>query len=96
MKEENKKKNEELQSRRQFFKKAGKAALPILGAIALSAVPLQINASQTCPCSGTCTACVGGCMDACARNCKACSNGCASGCHASCYTGCNGKNKGYA
>ena len=90
------KKNEELQSRREFFKKAGKAVLPILGALVITSMPIKVSASQTCPCSGTCTACVGGCMDACARSCKACSNGCASGCHASCYTGCNGKVKNYA
>lgn len=92
-----KNRNEELQSRREFFKKAAKGVLPILGVIALSQLPLKSNAtSQHCPCSGTCTACVGGCMDACARSCKACSNGCSRGCHASCYTGCNGKVKNYA
>ena len=32
-------KNEELQSRREFFKKAAKGALPILGAIALAGAP---------------------------------------------------------
>lgn len=90
--------NEELQNRREFFKKAAKSIFPILGALAVIGMPIKVSSAtpQTCPCSGTCTACVGGCMDACARSCKACSNGCASGCHISCYTGCNGKVKAYA
>ena len=32
--------NEELQSRREFFKKAAKGALPILGAMVLANAPL--------------------------------------------------------
>ena len=32
-------KNEELQNRREFFKKAAKSALPILGAIVLAGSP---------------------------------------------------------
>ena len=35
----NNKKNEELQTRREFFKKAAKGALPILGAIVLAGTP---------------------------------------------------------
>lgn len=103
MKEEKKIQNEELQSRREFFKKAGKGLLPVLGAIALMNMPLMAKTvdvgadPQSCgSCRGTCTACVGGCMDNCARSCTACSNGCARGCHATCYTGCNGSNKNYA
>lgn len=38
-------KNEELQSRREFFKKAAKGALPILGAIVLANAPAVINAA---------------------------------------------------
>lgn len=34
-----KNKNEELQSRRDFFKKAAKGVLPILGAVVLSGAP---------------------------------------------------------
>lgn len=101
-----KNKKEELQSRRQFFKKAAKSALPILGAIALANVPVISKASEVAMgctgycregCGTSCTgSCTGGCLNQCARSCTACSNGCASGCHATCYTGCNGKNKGYA
>ena len=39
-------KNEELQSRREFFKKAAKGALPILGAIVLANAPAVINAAE--------------------------------------------------
>ena len=43
------KKNEELQSRREFFKKAAKGALPILGAILLAGMPNVVNAAQKTP-----------------------------------------------
>lgn len=100
-------KDEELQSRRQFFKKAAKGVLPILGAIVLANAPVIAKAADEASmgCSGYCKegcgtsctgSCTGGCVNTCARSCTACSNGCASGCHATCYTGCNGKNKGYA
>ena len=42
-------KNEELQSRREFFKKAAKGALPILGAIVLANAPAVINAAEKAP-----------------------------------------------
>ena len=42
-------KNEELQSRREFFKKAAKGALPILGAIVLANAPAVINAAENAP-----------------------------------------------
>lgn len=72
--------NEELQSRRQFFKKAAKAALPILGAAVLSQTPLIASASNVASgCSrygcGTCTgscrsSCSGGCNTTCSGGCK--------------------------
>lgn len=102
----NKKKNEELQSRREFFKKAAKGALPILGAIVLASTPVVTKAIEgTTGCSGYCKegcgssctgSCTGDCVNNCARSCTACSNGCARGCHSSCYTGCNGRVKNYA
>lgn len=42
-------KNEELQSRRDFFKKAAKGALPILGAILLSGAPQILNVAEKSP-----------------------------------------------
>ena len=42
-------KNEELQSRREFFKKAAKGALPILAAVALAGTPAIVNATTKDP-----------------------------------------------
>ena len=87
---EKNKKNEELQSRRQFFKKAAKGALPILGAIALANVPvMKINAMR-CDCSGGCSrGCYGSCSGECKGSCKGlCTTSCQGGCSTSCYTGC--------
>lgn len=93
---ENKKKDE-LQNRREFFKRAAKGALPILGAIVLANVPNVLKASDTepmgCPraCMDSCAFKCEGCLNNCSRSCTSCSDGCARGCHANCYTGCNGK-----
>ena len=64
-------KKEELQSRRQFFKKAAKGALPILGALALSKIPFIAKATQATACDhGSCAGyCYGGCISACTTNC---------------------------
>lgn len=93
-------KNEELQSRRQFFKKAAKGALPILGAIALANLPLASKAADTpmgcssgcyTSCANTCSkTCVGGCNSRCSGCGTACGHGCATGCSGGC-TGCNGR-----
>ena len=67
----NNKKNEELQSRREFFKKAAKGALPILGAIALANVPnlaQAVNTQSTYCVAGA--ACTGGCSGSCKGTCK--------------------------
>ena len=77
------KNNEELQSRREFFKKAAKGALPILGAIVLANVPDVMKASGSC----TCSSCVGGCGTACFQ---ACANGCTT---SSCKGGCRGNGR---
>lgn len=75
----NNKKNEELQSRREFFKKAAKGALPILGLIAMANVPGIANAMNEGGC--TCASCVGGCGTACFQNCAAnCHIGCGRYC----------------
>lgn len=76
-----KNKKEELQSRRDFFKKAAKSALPILGAIALANVPVIAKASEVSRgCNYGCTAvcstslcqgtCQGGCKFTCEHGCK--------------------------
>lgn len=77
------KKNEELQSRREFFKRAAKGALPILGAIVLANVPNVADAvnSHACDCSGGCGT---GCFKGCAANCHI---GCAKYCKAGAING---------
>lgn len=74
------KKNEELQSRREFFKKAAKGALPILTMTILA--PAFVTS-----CSKGCDDCVDSCSDSCITGCK---NGCSAGCGSSCNTGCQG------
>lgn len=90
---EKKNRNEELQSRREFFKKAAKGVLPLIGAIVLSNIPQISNATITTSgdCQHGCTTGCTGCLSSCARSCTSCSNGCARGCHSNCYNGCNGK-----
>lgn len=75
--------NEELQSRREFFKKAAKSALPILGAIVLAGAPGVVKANNSSP-----MGCHFGCTAGCQNSCDGCSGGCSSGCQGSCYTGC--------
>lgn len=69
-------KNEKLQSRREFFKNAAKATLPILGGIALANLSITTQASQIMGCDNSCT--------------NSCLGGCKGGCHISCAVGCKG------
>ena len=96
------KRNEELQSRRGFFKKAARSTLPILGAIALVASPVISYAAKTpmgCEwkgCSGTCQGTCSGtcaitCVNSCPRQCGGCDGGCSGncwGCTNSCLGSC--------
>lgn len=78
-------KNEELQSRRSFFKNAAKAALPIIGAIALAHMPVAAKTNSTAA-----TGCVDGCYSACLTGCvTACKGGCGAHCRDNCYSNCN-------
>ena len=43
--------NEELQSRREFFKKAAKGALPIIAAVALASAPAVAEAVNSNACT---------------------------------------------
>ena len=87
----NSKKNEELQSRREFFKQAAKAARPVVGAAIMASVPFaQANAMG---CNYACTGnCYGGCDGVCGGNCiNTCSNSCSNyctGCRNTCSNGC--------
>jgi len=101
---EKKKKNEELQSRRQFFKNAAKGALPILGAIALSQMPFIGQAHEAQNEMGCSYGCSGGCSMSCYTTCRmGCSGSCSGGCQGqctgacarSCSGACSGGCKGY-
>lgn len=85
----NKKENEELQSRREFFKKAAKAALPVVGAVVLASLPIvKSEAATGCDDGG----CYGGCSDGCYGGCQgSCSGGCKNGCKSSCKEVCTGR-----
>lgn len=83
--ENNKKKEEELQSRREFFKKVGKGVLPILGAAVLSALPVEETKAQINPydCNGY--SCVSNCHGSCNRSCHLnCDNSCKRSCEWNC------------
>lgn len=92
MKEEDKNKN--LRSRREFFKKAAKGVLPLLGVAALISAPKVAKAAETpqycqwdCTftCRGGCQGCTGTCRGGCSSLCGGnCSGSCRGGCYASC------------
>lgn len=69
--EKNKQKNEEILSRREFFKNAAKAALPIFGAIVAGSILSSCEpyeGSVSCgDCTGTCDT---GCFNSCYRGCR--------------------------
>ena len=79
----NKNSNEELQSRREFFKKAAKAALPVIGIIAISNVPLV----DVCATQSSATGCLFGCSGSCSGD---CSGTCKDTCRGACQSGCSG------
>ena len=89
MENEETKKQEELQSRRDFFKKTVKGVLPIIGAIVLANSPLLAKADKiemrcTGTCYGTCKGSCEGCRYTCTGDCK---NACTS-CRYTCSGGC--------
>jgi len=72
---EDKEKNQELQSRREFFKRAAKKALPIVGAVVLASVPLAESKAYGCTgynctngCEGCNDTCYGSCRSTCVSN----------------------------
>ena len=82
-----KERNEEIQSRREFFKNAAKSALPILGVAFLVSNPIVAKASEAMGCSisgckGTCEhSCDGSCVSECRL---ACNNRCVNTCEYTC------------
>ena len=96
-------KNEELQSRREFFKKAAKGALQILGDIALAGAQGVVKAAEeamdcdySCSysCSNSCRGnCYGGCSGSCGGACSfSCQNTCKGTCQGRCSGGCSSMN----
>ena len=84
-------KNEELQSRRDFFKKAGKGILPVLGLMMLSNIPTILNAAEKTP-SGCDTNCQNGCAQDCFTGCEGkCADHCAHSCSENCVGSCRGR-----
>ena len=85
------KNSSKLKSRRDFFKKAAKSALPIIGAIVLASSPLASQATETImDCNGNCSgSCDGGCYGSCSGNCKnTCGHTCKGTCEGNCSKSC--------
>lgn len=84
-------KNEELKSRREFFKEAAKKALPLISAIALASSPVLAKAREmeAMGCNNGCTGyCDGTCTSACSRLCNSCQSNCTGSCKWSCQVQC--------
>ena len=80
--------NEELQSRREFFKQAAKKVLPVVGAIALASSPIlaQATEKESMGCNTNCQiACAKGCYIFCEGTCK---DTCLKTCKGTCVGGC--------
>lgn len=83
--------NNELQTRRDFFKKAARISLPIIGLVALNMIPFRVSANgydcrSQCvgSCGAACTSCWTGCTG-CKGNCR---HNCEGGCKGGCREGC--------
>ena len=88
---EEKNKREEIQSRREFFKKAAKAALPVVGAAIFSSVPFVNAEAAPSGCGYTCSGgCSGSCSGTCDITCTGCYGSCKGTCHITCTGDCNG------
>ena len=93
----NKKNNEGLQSRREFFKEAAKRALPFLAATVLANTPVIAKALETpSDCNGGCyNSCNNGCLSSCEGDCwGSCSGNCKGDCLGSCKKTCDGSCSG--
>lgn len=89
-----KKEFEDIQTRRDFFKNAVKATLPILGTIVLSSTPMKANSKNDEPmdCRGACSY---GCQNSCSGTCSGgCKGGCGGACSYSCQNTCKGSCQG--
>ena len=93
----NKKQNEELQARREFFKKAAKAALPVVGAVVMASMPNVMQAAEEMGCDWGCSgSCWSSCQSTCRGTCASgCTGTCTGGCKAACSNGCNANSGGW-
>lgn len=103
-------KDEELQNRRDFFKKVAKTTLPILSGLLLASHPtvakaakksLDFDKEMQCYCYGCVGGCDGGCYSCCVGECRytclgSCNNTCRNTCIGSCHTTCSGGCTGMA
>ncbi len=88
------KKNEELQSRREFFRSAAKGALPILTFTVLGSPFLSSCGDGDKKVSGCGSMCSGGCSSSCSGDCDGgCTNNCDGLCGGDCWAYCESKYK---
>lgn len=94
-----KKQDNELQNRREFFKNTAKKALPIFGTIALASAPILSQAAKKEPmgCKSSysdvgdcshCSACYCTCYSSCSGRCTSCSGNCYGDCEGNCEGDC--------
>ena len=86
-------KNEELQSRREFFKNAAKGALPIL-AFTVLGTSFLTSCGDDDDEKGCSSKCTGGCQSSCSGDCDGgCTNNCDGLCGGDCWAYCESKYK---
>ena len=76
--------NEDVISRRKFFKEAAGASLPIIaGSILLPFIMSSCDGAHS-----SCVNCANGCDDTCHHSCKGCKGSCKDGCKETCFLTC--------
>lgn len=88
---------EEIQSRRDFFKKTAQRVLPFIAALAFIDTPFVARAAEIEPmgcrlsCVGSCEGyCSGTCKNDCLHSCKGCQKSCSGSCSDTCSGTCSG------
>lgn len=91
------KKENEILSRRSFFKKAAGIVIPAVAMVALPSVMTSCEIDEEYPdvpsggssgSGGGCSTCSGGCGASCASRCRAAAKYTPAGCHGSCKNAC--------
>lgn len=89
-------KKSELQTRRDFFKKATLRILPLFGVVAAFISPYKLKAASQYGCGWSCLySCMGQCINTCYMSCVSqcaimCGNSCRGGCNDMCAINCQG------